>query len=72
MPLEILHIALVLFGGGARLEGAEIAALAGFRIELAGIKPVFAGLQFADHGTGLRLTELIALISIASVMFPEK
>ena len=52
MPLEILHVALVLLGGRARLEGAEIAALAGLRIGLAGIEPVFAGLQFADHGGG--------------------
>jgi hypothetical protein len=42
MPFEVLHVALVLFGGGARFEGAEIAAFAGFRIELAGIEPVFA------------------------------
>jgi hypothetical protein len=58
MPLEVLHIALVLFGCGARFESAEIAAFAGLRIELAGIEPVFAGLQFADHGTGLRLMEV--------------
>jgi hypothetical protein len=44
MPFEILHVALVFLGGGARFEGAEIAALAGLRVELAGIKPVFAGL----------------------------
>jgi hypothetical protein len=35
MPLEILHVALVLFRRRARLEGAEIAALAGLRIYLA-------------------------------------
>jgi hypothetical protein len=50
MPLEILHLALVLFGRRARLEGAEIAALAGLGIGFAGIEPVLAGLQFADHG----------------------
>jgi hypothetical protein len=32
MPLEILHSALVLLGRRARLEGAEIAALAGLGI----------------------------------------
>src|SRR5450432_1696553 len=51
MPLEILHGALVLFRGRARFEGAEIAALAGFRIHLSGIEPIFARLQFSDHGT---------------------
>ena len=49
MPFEILHGALVLLGGGAAVEGAEIAAAAGLRIYLARIEPVFAGRQFADH-----------------------
>ncbi|CDX28199.1 hypothetical protein MPLA_1350016 [Mesorhizobium sp. ORS 3359] len=49
VPLEILHFAFVLFGGFARLESAEIAALAGPGIDLARIEPVFAGFQFADH-----------------------
>ena len=51
MPLEILHVALVLFRSRARFEGAEIAALAGLRIHLSGIEPVLARLQFADHDT---------------------
>src|SRR6266516_3786129 len=51
MPLEILHVAFVLFGRRARFEGAEIAALAGLRIHLSGIEPVLARLQFADHDT---------------------
>jgi hypothetical protein len=59
MPLEILHGALVLFGGGPRLEGSEIAALAGFRIHLSGIEPVFTRLQFSDHGTTLGSTALV-------------
>ena len=49
VPLEILHRAFVLFGRRARLEGAEIAALAGLRVRLARIEPVFAGSEFADH-----------------------
>ena len=53
MPLEILHGALVLFSGYARFEGAEIAALAGLRVQFSGIEPVFARLQLSDHGTGL-------------------
>ena len=58
MPLEILHGALVLFGGGTRLEGSEIAALAGFRIHLSGIKPVFTRLQFSDHGIAFESNKL--------------
>jgi hypothetical protein len=50
MPFEILHGALVLFGGGTRLERPKIAPLAGFRIHLSGIEPVFTRLQFSDHG----------------------
>src|SRR6266700_5162213 len=49
MPLEILHLLLVLLGGRARLEGAEIPALAGLEIDLPRVEPVFAGAQFADH-----------------------
>jgi len=53
VPFEILNLALVLFRSRARFEGAEIAALAGFWIHFSGIEPVFAGLQFTDHGTYL-------------------
>ena len=49
MPLEILYVALVLFGRRAGLERAEVAALAGSGIDLAGIEPVLAGFQFANH-----------------------
>jgi hypothetical protein len=49
MSLEVLHVPLVLFRSRARFEGAEIAALAGFRIHLSGIEPIFARLQFSDH-----------------------
>jgi hypothetical protein len=57
VPLEILHGALVLFGGRARLEGAKIATLAGFRIHLSGIEPIFARLQFAYHGMRASFSE---------------
>jgi len=43
MPLEILHLPLVLFGGGTRLESPQIAPLPGLEIDLPGIKPAFAG-----------------------------
>src|SRR5258706_4836680 len=46
MPLEILHLAFVLFRSRARFEGAEIPALAGLRVERSGIKPEPARLQF--------------------------
>src|SRR6266566_5446252 len=64
MPLEILHRALVLFRGRSGFEGAEIAALAGFRIDLARIEPIFPGLQFADHGTMASFSA--PLVSIAT------
>src|ERR1700726_4737923 len=50
MPFEILHRTLVLLGGGAAIEGAQIAAAAGLRVHIARIEPVFAGGQLADHG----------------------
>lgn len=50
MTFEILHGALVLFGRGAGLERAEVAALAGLRIGLARIEAIFARGQLADHG----------------------
>ena len=50
MPLEILHGALVLLGGSARGESAEIAPPAGLRILLARVQPVLSGRELADHG----------------------
>jgi hypothetical protein len=35
MALEVLDFPLVLFCGGTRTEGAEVAALARFRVDLA-------------------------------------
>src|SRR6188508_3532441 len=49
VPLEVLHRALVLLGGGARLEGAQVAALAGPGVLLARVEAVAAGLELADH-----------------------
>jgi hypothetical protein len=46
---EILHGAFVFLGGGARGEGSEVVALAGFGIFLARVEPVFAGFELADH-----------------------
>src|SRR5690348_11625003 len=53
VPLEVLHGALVLLGGAARRERAEIAAPAGLRIDLARVEAVFARFQLANHD-GLR------------------
>src|SRR5262245_19322533 len=49
MALEVLHGTLVLLGRRPRLEGAEIATPAGFRVQLAGIEPIAARLELADH-----------------------
>jgi hypothetical protein len=48
VTLEILHCPLVLFGRGACLEGAKVAALPGFWIDLPRIEAI-ARLQLADH-----------------------
>jgi hypothetical protein len=53
MPLEVLNVALVFFSGGAGFERAEIATLARLEIHLAGVEPIFTGMEFADHGIGL-------------------
>src|ERR1700687_408903 len=70
MPLEILHVPLVLFRRRARFEGAEIAALAGFRIHFSGIEPIFARLQFSDHGTEAYCRVFLALIAKPPLAFP--
>ena len=49
MPFEILHRALMLFGGGTACECAEVAAASGPRIFLPRIEPVLAGCELADH-----------------------
>ena len=51
MPFEKLHGALVLLRSGERFEGPEVSALAGLGVLLAGIKPVLAGCELADHIT---------------------
>src|SRR5437588_719712 len=49
VPFEKLHRTFVFLRRLARLERAEVAALAGLRIGLAGVEAVFAGFEFADH-----------------------
>lgn len=49
MTLEVLDLSLVLLGGFAGIEGAEVAAFVGLRVDLAGIDSIFAGFQFSDH-----------------------
>lgn len=49
VALEVLDGALVLFGGGARGESAEVAALAGPWVFLARIEPVLTGFELSDH-----------------------
>src|SRR5579883_736731 len=54
VALEVLHRALMLLRRGARLEGAQIAALAGLGIGLARVQAIFARCELADHGNLLR------------------
>lgn len=49
VALEELHGALVFLRRCARLEGAEVAALAAFRIFLARVEAVLARRQFSNH-----------------------
>ena len=49
MPFEILNVALVLERSLLAGEGAEITPLAGLRIFLARVEPVFSRAKFADH-----------------------
>src|SRR5207237_8124728 len=53
--LEGLNGALVLFGGRASLERAEVPPAPGARILLARVEPILAGLELADHDTVLLL-----------------
>ena len=49
MPLEVLHRALVLLGGGSSFEGAKISTAFGLGVELPRVQSIFAGTEFADH-----------------------
>jgi hypothetical protein len=51
MSLEVLNFALVLLGGCPRLECTQIAALAGFRIDLSRVQAVATRGKFPDHRT---------------------
>src|SRR5919204_55940 len=58
MSFEILDLALMFFGLGARSEGAKVAALAGLRVHLTGIEPILAGFELADHAASTALWPL--------------
>jgi hypothetical protein len=49
MPLKPLNFPLMLLSRPAGTKGAEIAAMASVGIGLTGIKPIFAGFEFANH-----------------------
>jgi hypothetical protein len=49
MALKELHFALVLFGRFARIERSQVPPFASFGILFARVKPVFAGLELANH-----------------------
>src|SRR5262249_16117764 len=47
--LAVLHRALVFLRRGAGLERAQVAPLAGLRVRLAGVEPIAAVRELADH-----------------------
>src|SRR4029450_6368088 len=49
MAFKVLPCLLVFFRGSFRLKRAKISSLSRLRIFLAGMQPVFAGFQLADH-----------------------
>ena len=53
MPLEVLHITLVLHRSRPAVERAQIPALAGRGIGLSRAEAVLAGLELADRGLAL-------------------
>ena len=53
MPLEVLHLALMLLRPGARTEGAQVAALASLRINFARVQTELAAAEPADHGSAV-------------------
>ena len=67
--LEVLDGPLVLLGLGSTGERAEVPPLAGLRIELAGIQPILAGFEFADHGITTTGDTRIICISCADCVF---
>src|SRR5262245_38634240 len=74
MAFEVLHGTLVLLGRRPRFEGAEIATPARFRVQLAGIEPIAARLELADHRrlpSALRIlrarARLCVVLAIASL-----
>src|SRR5437879_7682231 len=56
--LEELHGPFVLLGLLERVKGAEVAALAGARVELSGVQAIVAGSQFAYHACLLAAASL--------------
>src|SRR3977135_4579075 len=64
--LEILYRALVLQRRGTRREGAEVAALAGLRIDLARIEPVLARFELADHEASPRIAGLSTALPVGA------
>jgi hypothetical protein len=49
MPLKPLNFPLMLLSGLAGTKCAKVAAMAAMGVQFAGIKPIFAGFEFANH-----------------------
>lgn len=59
VSLEVLDFTLMLLGGGAAFKGAEIAALAGFGIDLTRIEPILSRFEFANHAAPYSVTPFL-------------
>jgi len=49
MSLEVLHLTLMLLGGGACLERPQISSSLGLRVDFPRIQPIFARAEFSYH-----------------------
>jgi hypothetical protein len=49
MPLKPLNFPFMLLSCPAGTKGAQVAAMAAVGVGFAGVKPIFAGFEFANH-----------------------
>src|SRR5689334_21466889 len=71
VALEILDVALMFLRCRKTVEGAQVAALAGFGVLLARLEPVLAASQFADHDSILSVNrKRVARAWVPALMGP--